>query len=92
MVDVSDSQRPSVRVKRFVWLATLFSASFAFPVHLVLEVCGDPLPIRWVLFAIHRHEVFASRRSSNTISISSSALGMYRSLRSSKYLRTETLC
>jgi len=55
MVDVSNGERPSVRVERFARRATLLSATFTLPVHLVLEVCGDLLPVRWVLVAIHGH-------------------------------------
>ena len=55
MVDVGNGERPSVRVERFARLATLLSAALTLPVHLVLEVCGDLLPVRWVLVAIHGH-------------------------------------
>jgi hypothetical protein len=55
MVDVSHGEGPSVRVERFARLATLLSAALTLPVHLVLEACGDLLPVRWVLVAIHGH-------------------------------------
>jgi hypothetical protein len=75
MVDVGNGERPSVRVELFARLATLLSAALTLPVYLVLEVCGDLLPVRWVLVAIHGHGLASLSLGFN----SRSAVSMNRS-------------
>ena len=55
VVQVSNRQRPFVRVKRFSRFPALLSAYFAYPSSAFLLRHCDSLPVRWIPFFFHRH-------------------------------------